>query len=89
MLQTFLQWCIQVKLPFAPPGHLPGGTCPYQDVRVFRYLPWRWAGAVTEFECPVLLGSDKEVPWQEAANSQAEEDDVGAIAAVLGLLQAG
>lgn len=42
-----------------------------------------------EFEYPVLLGSDKEIPWQQAANAQAEEDDVGTTEAVLGPLQAG
>lgn len=70
--------------------HLPGGTtCPYQDVRVLRLFPWGWAGAVAEFEYPVLLGRDKEVPWQKAANAQAEENDVGTIEAVLGPRHAG
>lgn len=68
---------------------LPGGRCPYQDVRVLGCLPWGWAGAVAEFEYPVVLGSDKEVPWQEAAYAQAEEDDVGSVEAVLRPWQAG
>ena len=87
---------VHINIILSLPGSLfptdsqpPGRSSPYQDVRVLRLLPSGWAGAVAEFEYPVLLGRDKEVPWQQAANAQAEEDDVGPIVAVLGPLQAG
>lgn len=38
------------------------GNSPYQDVCILWVLPGGWAGAVSEFKCPVLFGSDKKVP---------------------------
>lgn len=63
-------------------------SAPYHDVRVLGAAPCGWAGAIAQLEGPILLGSDKEVPRQQTANAQAEEDDVSAIEAVLGPLQA-
>lgn len=92
-LQTILAWHTQGKLLFTPSRQraprIPGGTCTYQDVSVLRFLPWGWAGAVAEFEYPVVLSSDKEVSWQKATNRQAEEGDVGSLEALLGPQQAG
>ena len=59
-----LTLCPFQEAGFPLPPEPPGRSLLYQDVGALRLLPSGWAGAVVEFEYPVLLGRDKEVPWQ-------------------------